>query len=289
MQGVIVWGSGPDLSALAAIRVMLAGLLAASLVLVGIGAALLVVVQRRRAGRSAHERALLALGEARGRQRVLDEVRMLAHGQLKAHVLAVQQCIEQARTSMGYRNRQQWLDDASEQIHRLLEVIISLHRATGDSALPGDFEQVLVDVTTSLALAYPTCACHVAVTGQRLRPLPDALQRTLTLVLYNALTNAFTHARPSHILVELRYAPDVVLLVIADNGCWDARDAGRCSGRGLHDMRELTAALGGTIVIDSDQQTGTWLTVTLPLLQGAVHEHDGGRHAALFQPDSSTY
>lgn len=76
-----------------------------SLALLGLLVAFVsLIIERvtRVRARPGYDLALLQLGEARGRQQILDDVRMLEHGQLKAHVLAVQQCIT-ARSSWTTR------------------------------------------------------------------------------------------------------------------------------------------------------------------------------------------
>ena len=62
-----------------------------------------------------YEPLLRRLGEARGRQEVLDDVRMLEHGQLKTHVLAVQRCLTLARDAASVEQRDQWLDEGLSQ------------------------------------------------------------------------------------------------------------------------------------------------------------------------------
>jgi|GEM_PF-5931156 hypothetical protein len=163
------------------------------------GLAILRVGRRARDHRQArqHELVLLRLGEARGRQEILDEVRMLEHGQLKAHILALQHCLTLARDAATPEQRASWLDEGLTQTRRLLEVVVMLHQAVGSSALPSDLECTLADVAQSLAVAYPACACRVEVSGQRPAHLGEPIQRALILVLYNALSNAYHPRLPS--------------------------------------------------------------------------------------------
>lgn len=282
-------GYEPSTSLHAAAQLALVGVLTLALMLALIATAVMIAVARR--GGRPHEerdRALLRLGEARGRQAILDDVRMLEHGQLKAHVLAVQHCIEQLCVDGNDDARRIWLPEAQAQIHRLLDVVTGLHRAAHDSALPDDFEQTMVDVARSLATAYPNCACHVEVTGQRVAVIPEPTRRALTLVLYNALTNAFTHGQPAHVTVQLQYAPDALILVVADDGCGAFPLAHLPQGRGLRDIRELVGSLGGTITLASGQPTGTTLTATLPLLATALQRTHGGTDAPLSLPEPAS-
>jgi len=211
------------------------------------------------------ELMLLRLGEARGRQEVLDEVRLLEHGQLKTHVLAVQRCLTQARATAAIEQRVHWLDEGMSQVRRLLEVVVLLHQGVGSSALPDDLEQSVADVARSLAVAYPHCACQVEVAGLRPPQVSEPIRRALTLVLYNALSNAYRHGEPSHISVRLQYAPDGLVLVVRDDGCGMRLDRPNPAGRGLRDMYALAAQQGGTLKIMSAPGAGTELRATFPV------------------------
>lgn len=210
------------------------------------------------------ELTLLRQAEARGRQQVLDELRLLEHGQLKTHVLAVQRCLAQARATEASELRARWLDESQRQAQRLLDVVVQLHQSVGSSALPDDLEQTVADVARSLVVAYPHCACQVEVIGQRL-PIGAQIQRALILVLYNALSNAYRHGSPTRIGVQLQYAPDALILVVCDDGCGMALDASDWVGRGLRDMRALVARHGGTLRISSAPGAGTELRAFFPL------------------------
>lgn len=240
-------------------------LLALGLVLLAIGI-IIVATGRRTHGTQRLHAALLQLGEARGRQAVLDEVRMLEHAQLKAHVMAVQRCLAHAQAAAGADEVQGWLAEGAAQAHRLLQVVVGLHHAAGDSALPGDLEQAARDTVASLAVAYPACTCTLEVCGRPVAAPGALVRRAAILVLYNALHNAYTHGRPSQVVVQLQYAPDALILVVRDNGAggaWAASDVR--SGRGLDDMQQLVRCCGGACVIDSAAGDGTTVTATFPL------------------------
>ena len=177
-----------------------------------------LLIQRWRRDAERFQRTLLHLGEARGRQAVLDEVRMLEHAQLKAHVMATQRCLLQAQAADDVGEIRHWVDAGTAQVTRLLQVVVGLHHAASDSALPGDLEQTARDTVASLAVAYPSCTCTLEVCGPRPATIDDVVQRAIVLMLYNALHNAYTHGQPSAVQVQLHYAPEVLILVVRDNG-----------------------------------------------------------------------
>lgn len=231
------------------------------------------LLMQRRQRRAEHlQRTLLCLGEARGRQAVLDEVRMLEHAQLKAHVMATQRCLLQAQAANEPGEIRRWVDAGTVQVTRLLQVVVGLHHAAGDSALPSDLEQTARDTVASLAVAYPHCTCTLDVCGPRPTAIDDVVQRAVVLMLYNALHNAYTHGRPSAVQVQLQYAPDALMLVVRDNGHGGASLAHAGAGRGLSDIEQLAARCGGVLRIESTPTSGTVVTASVPLMiRGAAY------------------
>ena len=208
--------------------------------------------------------SLLHWAEQRGRQHTLEEVRMLVHGQLTPHMIAVQHCIATAQAAQSSQERDECLKQGCIQAHKLHQLVVELHSGTGSSMLAGDFEQTLRETALSLSAVYPACACHVKVSGPP-SPLRDAVQRAFVIVLYNALHNAYRHADPSSIHVHFQYAPDATILVVADDGCGlAAEEQVSRRGRGLQDMQRVVAAQGGTLAIESTEGNGTRICATIP-------------------------
>lgn len=243
---------------------VLIGLLMLSCLLLILAAGRLLMQRRRRTAERL-QRTLMRLGEARGRQAVLDEVRMLEHAQLKAHVMATQRCLLQAQAAGEVGEIQRWVDEGTVQVTRLLQVVVGLHHAAGDSALPGDLEQTARDTVASLAVAYPDCTCTLEVCGPRPTEIDDVVQRAIVLMLYNALHNAYTHGHPSAVQVQLQYAPDALILVVRDNGSGGVSTTHAGQGRGLSDIEQLVSSCGGMVRIESTPARGTVVTATVPL------------------------
>jgi signal transduction histidine kinase len=231
-----------------------------------------VFLQRRQRCAVQAQATVLRLGEARGRQAILDEVRMLEHAQLKAHVVALQRCLAQARLAVNAGECDDWLKEGSAQCRRLLQVVIGLHEAAGTSAVPDDVEQAACDTVASLAVAYPDCACTLDVQGARPPHIGPSVQQTVLLVLYNALHNAYTHAHPSAVQIRLQYAPDALIMLVRDNGSGSVVPTAMHRGRGLRDMAQRVAACGGHLRIDANPGGGTVVRATLPLVQKENHD-----------------
>lgn len=89
--------------------------------------------------------------------------------------------------------------------------------------------------------------------------LPPAVETALLRVCQEALTNVAKHAQATCVLVQLDYLPDVVRLIIHDNGRGiDPRflnqpvgSASHWNGFGLIGMRERINALGGVLNVSN--------------------------------------
>lgn len=91
--------------------------------------------------------------------------------------------------------------------------------------------------------------------------LSPEIERGLSLVLREAVTNIARHARASQAQVAFAGEGDAVQLRISDNG----NGGIATDGNGLSGMRERIAALGGTLSIDSRKGQGTRLLVRVPV------------------------
>ncbi|PDV96513.1 sensor histidine kinase [Candidatus Chloroploca asiatica] len=216
--------------------------------------------------RSAAAQHLFALGEAHGRQAMLDELRLLAHSHLKPQVLTVQHCLILARAATSDDERTHWLGEGLRQTKRLLDMVVMLPHPAGAALVPDDLEQAVTALTRNLAGTYPHCTCQVEVTGTRPPCLDDAQQRALIVIVYNALINAYLHGRPTQVTVALQYAPDALILVVCDDGCGMDLAAPAPGGRGLRDIRMLVARYDGTMQLTSAPGAGTQLRVTIPIV-----------------------
>lgn len=96
------------------------------------------------------------------------------------------------------------------------------------------------------------------------RRLSLDIEQAIYRVVQEALSNVSRHSRADHIEVVLSYKKDMVVVIIADNGCgFDLEE--KATGMGLRSIRERIKSLGGLVEIDSLPDCGTHLTVHLPV------------------------
>lgn len=107
-------------------------------------------------------------------------------------------------------------------------------------------------------------------------PLPPHIQGTVYRVLQEALTNVARYAEARTVGVSLRRTVRMVELRVEDDGIGfepelQGGPAGATGRRhlGLQGMRERTALLGGSVLVESRPGSGTRITARLPL-HGAV-------------------
>jgi signal transduction histidine kinase len=108
---------------------------------------------------------------------------------------------------------------------------------------------------------------HLALAGEP--ELPSPSKEALYRVAQEALHNAAKHAGARSLEVGLDTADGEVRLVVTDDGR-GFDPGGEFPGHlGLRSMRERTAAVGGTLEIDSAPGLGTRLRARVPLAAGA--------------------
>lgn len=98
------------------------------------------------------------------------------------------------------------------------------------------------------------------------RPLPDFITGNLLMLAQEAITNAFKHAKPSHIDVSVAYRENDLALIVSDDGVgFDTNSAaGPGAGHyGLQGMRERAKRLGAELTITSSPGMGTSIEVRL--------------------------
>ena len=91
--------------------------------------------------------------------------------------------------------------------------------------------------------------------------LPGDIERGLSLILREAVTNIARHAGASSARIEMVRERGSMCMLISDNG----RGGIDQDGNGLCGMRERIRVLGGTLTIESSRGQGTRLRVVVPV------------------------
>ena len=111
-----------------------------------------------------------------------------------------------------------------------------------------------------------TVEASVGETGRH--ELSPEISIALFRIIQEALSNIYQHAHATSATLSLRFDASGVELRIADDGTGfrpaERRAPGIAGGRGLTNIEERVAELGGTIRIDSEKEAGTRLEAVIP-------------------------
>ena len=105
------------------------------------------------------------------------------------------------------------------------------------------------------------------VTRGTVYPLDEDMERELSRIAQEAVTNAVLHARPRHIEVTIAYSPTHIVLTVSDDGCGFtvARDSSLEGHYGIVSMQERAALIGATLRVESRAGAGTRIEISAPL------------------------
>ncbi len=109
-------------------------------------------------------------------------------------------------------------------------------------------------------------AAHVTITGEE-RPLPANTEHTFLRVTQEALANIHKHAQATEVTVTLSYMGDCVMLDVQDDGVGlNGAISQWQGGFGLTAMRERVEQLGGSMLVESEDEEGTTVVVSIPVI-----------------------
>lgn len=114
-----------------------------------------------------------------------------------------------------------------------------------------------------------TIPAELNLKGQRRRVQPE-VETIVFRIAQEALTNIVRHAAAHHVIIELDFQPDALLLTVQDDGrgfepVKVMAPQGRRRSWGLLGMQERVSLVGGQYEIQSCPGAGTTIRVTIPL------------------------
>ena len=96
--------------------------------------------------------------------------------------------------------------------------------------------------------------------------LAEDVERELSRIAQEAVTNAVLHGRARHIDVTIAYSPSNIMLTVSDDGCGftDAQASSLEGHYGIVSMHERAALIGATLRVESRVGAGTRIEITVP-------------------------
>lgn len=197
-------------------------------------------------------------------------------GQLLTSIkLRVQQCVAELESS-GKKESLGDTWDAMEQVPSLVSEAIQEVRSICSALRPA----MLDDLGVLAAISWQCRQCRETLPRLRTEvdflleesEIPEAFKTNLYRITQEALNNAVKYAKSDVIRVSMRKVQGTLYLSIEDNGRgFDDDEVGArfsttgITGFGLTSMRERAEAMGGTLIIESNQNIGTNVQVALPI------------------------
>jgi PAS domain S-box-containing protein len=127
-----------------------------------------------------------------------------------------------------------------------------------DSGLEAAIDDLIGQFKTSGIMVTSKCDPQIG-------RLPDLIQTTIYRVVQEALNNAGKHSGTDVVRIELNKTNGDLRLEVKDFGCGFDVQSARKRGFGLLGMSERVRLLGGECVIHSEQDSGTQISVRLPI------------------------
>jgi len=127
-----------------------------------------------------------------------------------------------------------------------------------------DLVEALREAGTQVVSGHPV-ALAFATSGEPQRYSPR-VEAQILRIGQEAVLNAVHHAHANEISVELHFAPDTLVLRVADDGCgFEVGGAAHDRHYGLTSMRERAEGVGGTLRVESGVGHGTAITAVVPM------------------------
>jgi two-component system, NarL family, sensor histidine kinase UhpB len=163
------------------------------------------------------------------------------------------------------RNREPVRQKAGEVLAQLDDTIDSVRRIAGKLRPPA-LEDLGLAAAVEALLERLSDQTGIQVQLQASADdVPAGARRALYRIVQEALTNVARHSRASRVEVQLRRAPDAIVLEVADDGIGIRPGMLDNPGTlGLVGMRERAAAIGGRFDVASSPATGTRIEVNVP-------------------------
>ncbi len=228
--------------------------------LVLLGAALLVVVFRRRVMHVEREfRAVMA-----ERSRIAREIHdTLAQGYVGVSVQleVLGELLRQNRTAVAAKHLEIAKAQVREGLNDARQSIWALRSSdSGEQTLPVSLKRITEKAATR------AFATSLDVYGAY-RPLGAEIEQEFLRIAQEAIQNAIRHSGASHLKLRIEYDERMVALTVADDGRGFVLSStpGQAEGHfGLQGMRERTALIRGRFEIESEPGEGTKIRIEVP-------------------------
>lgn len=196
------------------------------------------------------------------RKRIAREI----HDELGQNLLALRLDVSMLHARTGNSHPK-----LNKKVHAVLDQIDSTMKAM--RSIINNLRPSVLDLGLNAAMEWQVkefqrrtgIACRLIMHDKDLL-LDDNRATALFRILQESLNNVLRHAQATHAEIELNQEDDVVSMRIADNGIGIFPGCRRkANSFGLVGIKERINTLGGTLLINTGQNRGTTLTVSIPM------------------------
>ncbi len=173
--------------------------------------------------------------------------------------------LRDASLAESHRTKLTIIRDALQELQSDIRYLNETLKDTASSDLPEDAAKIVRRIKEAYGIA-----CEVQWTGYD-RQISAATVNQIRLILNEGILNAIKHGQATQVRLGFRRTDGQIAVTIEDNG--NGFDPTRIRPRGLQNIRERAARLGGSIQIETAPGQGTRISALLPVrLACAVQE-----------------
>jgi signal transduction histidine kinase/ligand-binding sensor domain-containing protein len=183
----------------------------------------------------------------------------------QGHVLRLQTALQLWPNADARRILEEGIDQASDAITEGRNAVQGLRAAAIESSDLAEAVRALGQVLATDP-SLPAAKFGVEVQGRPLT-LHPVVRDDVFRIVGEALRNAFRHAEPKHVEVDIRYDDRELSVLVRDDGKGIDRSVvrrGREGHFGLHGMRERARLIGGKLSFRSRREAGTEVALIVP-------------------------
>lgn len=178
----------------------------------------------------------------------------------------------------------------NKKVHSVLDHIDSTMKAM--RAIINNLRPTVLDLGLNAAIEWQVkefqrrtgIACELEMSDKELE-IDDNRATALFRILQESLNNVFRHARATRAQIRLNRDGETLLMRVADNGVGIFPGCRRkANSFGLVGIKERVSTLGGLLSIETGQDAGTSITVSIPLQEDAKSDDRRDVHARRAEP-----
>ncbi len=166
-------------------------------------------------------------------------------------------------------NTQETCKESLIDVQQMFDTTIDEIRKISDNLMPSILKELgLVTALRNLCkmMAHASDINILFESEPLMKKFDERISTYLYRISQEALNNVVKHSVATEVNIKLIELQDHLELVLEDNGKgFDFSQDFRSKGNGIYNMRERVSILGGTFDLNTDKNSGTKITVKIPL------------------------